>query len=145
MVSSNKVYVLETFLGATIGATNAPVGVAEIQNGNPFSQSTLDGSYALNASEVAEEYSEALLQLTFDGAGNIGGVADVSNNKAISCTEVVPIYSSISPNPDPALGRGIIHLPPELGSNDFVFYLRDAQKAFIMGVNPDTDGDITQQ
>ncbi len=145
MVSNNKVYVMETFLGATTGSLNAPVGVAEAQTGNPFSTATLNGSYAVDASEVAEQNSETLLQLGFDGSGNISGIADISNNKAISCIAVVPTYSSISPNPDPALGRGAIHLPPELGSNDFVFYLRDAQKALIMGINPDTDGDITQQ
>jgi hypothetical protein len=144
MVSNTKVYAMETFLGATTGSMNAPVGVAEAQTGS-FNQATLNGSYALDASEVAEEYSEALLQLGFDGAGNISGIADISNNKAVSCTAVVPTYSSINPNPDPTLGRGVIHLPPELGSNDFVFYLRDAKKAFIMGVNPDTDGRITQQ
>ena len=145
MVSTSKVYVLETYLGATTGASNAPTGVAEAQSGNPFSVSTLNGSYALDASEVAEEYSEALLQLGFDGTGGISGVADLSNNGVVSCAMVVPTYSSISPNPDPTLGRGIIHMPPELGSNDFVFYLRDSQKAFLMGVNPDTDGSITQQ
>ena len=144
MISNTKVYAMETFLGATTGSMNAPVGVAEAQSGS-FSQSTLNGSYALDASEVAEEYSEALLQLGFDGAGNISGIADVSNNKVTSCMAVVPTYSAINPNPDPTLGRGIIHLPPELGSNDFVFYLRDAKKASIMGVNPDTDGSITQQ
>ena len=145
MVSSSKVYALETFLGATTGAMNAPVGVAEAQSGNPFSQSTLTGSYAVNASEVSETYSEALLQLGFDGTGNISGIADISDNKAISCVAVIPTYSSISPNPDPAVGRGAIHLPPELGSNDFIFYLRDGQKGFLLGVNPDTDGTLLQQ
>lgn len=144
MVSNSKLYAMETFLGATIGAMNAPVGVAEAQSGS-FSMSTLNGSYAVDASEVAEEYSETLLQLGFDGTGNISGIADVSNNKVVSCMAVIPTYSSISPNPDPAVGRGAIHLPPELGSNDFVFYLRDSQKALIMGINPDTDGSITQQ
>ena len=145
MVSTSKVYVLETFLGATTGASNAPTGVAEAQSGAPFSQSTLNGSYAVDSSEVAEEYSEALLQLEFSGAGAISGVADLSVNGVVSCSTVTPVYSSINPNPDPTLGRGVISLPPELGSNDVVFYLRDAKKGFLMGVNPDTDGSITQQ
>jgi uncharacterized protein YjdB len=148
-VSPSKVYVLESFKGGT----NAAIGVAQQQSGQPYSQATLSGSYALNASELTETYSEVLMRLVFDGEGGIGGIADWSckggattcPNGPVSSTVVGPVYTTINPNPDPNAGRGAVMMPNSVGANAYVFYLVDPSQAWILGVTPDSDGQLTQQ
>ena len=148
-VSPSKVYVLESFKGGT----NAAVGVAQELSGQPYSQATLAGSYALNASELTETYSAIQMQLVFDGAGGISGIADWScqgglsscPSGPVSSTVVAPVYTTINPNPDPTIGRGAIMMPNSVGANAYVFYLVDPSQAWILGVTPDSDGQLTQQ
>ncbi|HVO79879.1 MAG TPA: hypothetical protein VMT28_04060 [Terriglobales bacterium] len=149
MVSSSRLYVLESFMGSKL----APIGVAEQQSEQPYSQATLDGSYALDASEVTETYSEVLMQLVFDGEDGMGGIADWSCNGAaadcpngpVSSTVVAPVYSPFNPNPDPQAGRGVFGIPNSVGASSYVFYLMNSDRAWILGAAADSDGQLTRQ
>jgi hypothetical protein len=96
-------------------------------------------------SDLTASYTEALMQLVFDGSGSVDGIADVSSNGAGSSSVVIAAYSSFNPNPDPTDGRGAIHLPSPLGANDYVFYLTSPQNAWLLGITPDMDGIMDQQ
>jgi hypothetical protein len=151
MVSPSKLYVLESFKDSKV----APIGVAERQSDQPYSQATLSGSYALDASEVTETCSEILMQLMFDAKGGVGGIADWSckgavsgcPNGPVSSTAVAPLYSPINPNPDPAVGRGVLGIPNSVGAGAYVFYLTNSNRAWILGAPPDSDvdGRLTRQ
>jgi Big-like domain-containing protein len=149
MASPSKLYVLESFKDSKV----APIGVAEQQSDQPYSQATLSGSYALDASELTETYSEILMQLVFDGKGGVGGIADWSCKGAISAcpngpvssTVVAPVYNPINPNPDPVAGRGVLGIPNSVGANAYIFYLRNSDRAWILGASPDSDGQLTKQ
>ena len=111
----------------------------------PYSKASLTGSYALAVSDLTASYTEALMQLVFDGSGSVDGIADVSSNGAVSSSVVIAAYSSFNPNPDPTDGRGAIHLPSPLGANDYVFYLTSPQNVWLLGITPDMDGIMDQQ
>jgi hypothetical protein len=144
-VSYDKLFVLQTYNSPTLGSFNAPTGTAIWQSGMPYSKASLTGSYALAVSDLTASYTEALMQLVFDGSGGVDGIADVSSNGEVSSSVVNADYSSFSPNPDPTDGRGAIHLPSPLGANDYVFYLTSPQNAWLLGITPDMDGVMDQQ
>jgi hypothetical protein len=145
-VNSSNVATKFYFLGTYDGnanqnppatSKNAPIGEADLQTGT-FSAASLNGPYSLSASELTSSYSEGLLQLTFDGAGESNGLIDFS-----TCVTGPPcaISSTLVTNANylatPPVGseRGAIELPASLGFADFVFYLVDDTSAFILGTN----------
>jgi hypothetical protein len=147
MVSPSKLFILQTLNGANPYST-PPVGVAEITDAGGFSNNTLSGSYALTASELTEDYSEILMQLVFDGAGNASGIADSSVDGVVSSTPVTFLYTtSINPN----TGRGLIGSQDANHSFNYVLYLISPSKAWILGDKgpnldgPDSDGSIEVQ
>lgn len=147
LVSPSKMYVLHTFLGANNASVNAPVGVALQQSGaGSFTQATLNGSFAGFASQLTTTYLEVLMRAQFDGAGGIDGIEDSSKLGVIASTVPGASYSSTpGNNPDPASGRGTMHMANGAGLNDYTFYLISPQSSFIAGVLPATDGVIALQ
>ena len=113
-----------------------------------ISTTTLAGTYALDASELTASYSETLMAITVDGAGNASGIADVSAPVSgvltLSSSEVTGASYGDSPN----VGRAILSLPNQVGFQDSVFYLVSPQSAWVLGITPNTpaaDGTLTQQ
>lgn len=147
MVSPSKLFLLQTLNGAKPYPT-PPVGVAEITDAGGFSNNTLSGSYALDASELTEDYSEILMQLQFDGAGNASGIADSSVDGVVSSTPVTFLYTTpVNTN----TGRGLIGSQDAGKTYNYVLYLVSPSKAWILGDKgpnldgPDSDGSIEVQ
>jgi hypothetical protein len=141
MLSDDKMFLLQT-VNFSNGTLNAPVGVAEKQVGGPYSDATLAGNYALDASDLTATYTEALMRLSFDGSGGVGGIADVSAGNAVSSAV---ISADLNPAPGPSTGRGGITLTDQVGARNYVFYLVSPQKAWVLGVTPPEVGSILQQ
>jgi hypothetical protein len=147
----DKMVVLQTKNG-TGGTRNAPTGELDLQTAtNP---AALGGTYALDASELTASYSEALMQLTLDGSGNVtNGIADVSapvNGTLTVSSSVVSgaTYSGANPPSNPNAGRGVITLPSQVGFQNSVFYIISPQSAWVLGVTPNTpaaDGSLDLQ
>lgn len=143
LISPSRMYMLETYLGATTASTNAPIGVAELQSGSGgFSQVTLTGRYALSASELTEHYSETLMQLVFTGSGSVSGIADLSLNGNLSAVVMDAVYNGTV---DQNTGRATIAVSNGVGANNYVFYLIDNTRTWLLGVTPDSDGNIELQ
>jgi len=145
-----RAFVLQTtnFAG---GTKNAPTG--EMNLASAGNSSALGGTYALDASELTASYSEALMALTLDGAGNVTGIADISapvgGTLAISSSEVAnATYGDASPGGAPNAGRVFLTLPNQIGFQNAIFYLISPQSAWILGVTPNVpaaDGSLTRQ
>jgi len=143
LVSPSKVYLMETYLGAITASTTAPIGVALQQTGSgSFGPATLTGSYAVDASELSEQNSAALMQLVFTGSGAISGIADLAVNGVVSAAVMDASYSGTV---DANTGRAVIAVSNAVGANNYVFYLIDPSKAWLLGITPDSDGRIAQQ
>jgi hypothetical protein len=144
MVSQDKMFVLQTlkFAGGTL---NAPTGVAERQTGWPYNKNTLNGVYALDASDITATYTDALMRLTFDGLGGIGGIADVAANATVSSAVLNAAYSGFNPNPDASHGRGGIDTNDQVGARNYIFYLVSPQTAWVLGVSPPEVGSLVEQ
>lgn len=147
MVNSDKVFILYTIDGGVPLLTPA-VGIGDRQTG-PFDNSTLNGMYTLSGSELTGSYTEVLAQLSFDGAGAISGIVDVSDNGVLSSK--VLNYRYIT-DVEPGSGRG--EFGPPLGNQDpftdYVIYVIDSNKAWSVGsdrptFSPDTVGSIDLQ
>ncbi|MBZ5704043.1 MAG: Ig-like domain-containing protein [Acidobacteriia bacterium] len=146
----NRAFVLQTtnFAG---GTRNAPTGEMDVQTAN--NAGALGGTYALDASELTASFSEALMALTVDGAGNVSGIADVSapvnGTLTLSSNEVAgATYGDASPASAPNSGRVFLTLPNQIGFQNSIFYLISPQSAWALGTTPSVaaaDGSLTQQ
>jgi hypothetical protein len=140
LVSPTKAFLLQTTKGnPNAGSFNAPVGEMDQQVGS-FSKATLDGNYALNASSLTQSYTEALIWLNFDGAGNIDGIADLSQQGNVSSSVVTATYSAF-----PNAGRAGITLASPAGANNYILYLESSQSAWVLGTNPALVGGLNKQ
>jgi uncharacterized protein YjdB len=141
LVSPTKAFLLQTTNGnPTNGSLNAPVGEMDQQSGG-FNKGTLDGVYALNASALTQNYTEALIWLTFDGLGDIAGIADIAQQGAVSSSVVNATYVTF---PDSA-GRAGISLTVPAGANNYALYMVSSEKVWVLGTNPSLVGSLNQQ
>lgn len=143
MVSPDRMYILQTYNGSTTGSLNAPVGVAQQQVERPYSVGSLNGTYAVDLSDLTATYTEVLMQMVFDGSGGLYGMADLSRAGVVSSVVLNASYSVSSS--DSTFGRGVIVLPSPLGANNYAFYLISSQQAWLLGITPNAEGSINLQ
>lgn len=142
MVNPARMYMLQTYNSATQGSLNAPVGLGILQISAPYGVGSLSGAFTVDLSDLTVSYTEALMRMEFDGTGVVDGIADLSINGAISSVVLNATYSIKSGS---TTGRGAIVLPAPLGANSYVFYLYSPNNAFLLGINPDAQGNFTAQ
>jgi len=117
--------------------------VAQQQVERPYSVGSLNGTYAVDLSDLTATYTEVLMQMVFDGSGGLYGMADLSRAGVVSSVVLNASYSVSSS--DSTFGRGVIVLPSPLGANNYAFYLISSQQAWLLGITPNAEGSINLQ
>lgn len=104
---------------------------AALQQGGPFSNSSIQGNYGLNftgASPSAEIDSEA--QFSADGSGNVNGAADYNVGGTLSPNLSLSGNYSIAGN-----GRGAGTLKTTLGTQNVNFYVVNSTRVLFIDVD----------
>lgn len=144
-MNPQKMFVLQTYNNSNNnGSTNAPVGIGLQQTEAPYGTGSISGTFAVDLSDLTATYTEALMRMTFDGAGTVDGIADISMKGVLSSVVLDATYT-VPNSPNSTTGRGTILLPAPLGANNYVFYLVNSQNAFLLGLTPDAEGSMTMQ
>jgi len=147
MVSTTKMFMLHTLNNENPLAT-PDAGVAQ-QQAEPFSNSTLQGSYALSGSELAQSDTEIVGVVAFDAEGAISGIEDVSQNGVLYNKILNVTYTS---DVGAQTGRGEFGPAGETVDplTDYLLYVISPDKAWSVGSDrplfvPDTLGSLEIQ
>ena len=109
MVSATKMLILQAFAYDNYPQFDPAVGEADLTTQTPYSVASVSGNYVLQAHN-GNGLADALMLLTFDGAGDISGVVDLSQVGSVSSTVVgAPQFCTDS---DPAGEHGDIAAQP---------------------------------
>jgi hypothetical protein len=107
----------------------------------PYSVSSLQGTYLLQAHD-GNSFADALMLLTFDGAGNVRGIVDQDQIGAVSSTVIGSPEFVLTPTPG---GDTVLRLSTPGGTQNYYLYLFSNSGAFVGGVSTPLDGSFTQQ
>jgi hypothetical protein len=141
MVSPTKMLILQAFAYDNYPQYDPAVGEADVITQTPYSVSSLSGNYVLQAHN-GDGSTDGLMLVTFDGAGKVGGVVDLSQVGAVSSTLIGSPQYVLTPTPQ---GNAVISLSTPAATQNYYFYLYSNSNAFLGGVATPLDGTLQQQ
>jgi hypothetical protein len=141
MVSATKMLILQAFAYDNYPQFDPAVGEADLTTQTPYSVASVSGNYVLQAHN-GNGLADALMLLTFDGAGDISGVVDLSQVGSVSSTVVGAPQFVLTPT---AQGNMVISLSTPAATQNYYFYLYSNSNAFLGSAVTPLDGTLTQQ
>jgi hypothetical protein len=141
MVSPSQMLVMQAFAFDNYPQLRPAVGEAMLLAQAPYSVSSLQGTYLLQAHD-GNSFADALMLLTFDGAGNVRGIVDQDQIGAVSSTVIGSPEFVLTPTPG---GDTVLRLSTPGGTQNYYLYLFSNSGAFVGGVSTPLDGSFTQQ
>ncbi|MFZ0803942.1 MAG: Ig-like domain-containing protein [Terriglobales bacterium] len=141
MVSATKMLILQAFAYDNYPQFDPAVGEADLTTQTPYSVASVSGNYVLQAHN-GNGLADALMLLTFDGAGDIRGVVDLSQVGSVSSTVVGAPQFVLTPT---AQGNMVISLSTPAATQNYYFYLYSNSNAFLGSAVTPLDGTLTQQ
>jgi len=141
MVSASKMLILQAFAYDNYPQFDPAVGEADLTTQTPYSVASVSGNYVLQAHN-GNGFADALMLLSFDGAGDINGVVDLSQVGSVSSTVVGAPQFVLTPT---AQGNMVISLSTPAATQNYYFYLYANSNAFLGGTVTPLDGTLTQQ
>jgi hypothetical protein len=141
MVSASKMLILQAFAYDNYPQFDPAVGEADLTTQTPYSVASVSGNYVLQAHN-GNGLADALMLLTFDGAGDISGVVDLSQVGSVSSTVAGAPQFVLTPT---AQGNMVISLSTPAATQNYYFYLYSNSNAFLGSAVTPLDGTLTQQ
>ena len=140
MVSPSKMLIMQAFSYSNYPQFSPAVGEADVQALSPYSVSSLQGNYVLQAHQ-GNSFADGLMLVNFNGAGQVSGIVDANQVGGVSST----LLSSSYLQTPTALGYTVIQISTPGGTQSYYFYLYSDAGAFVGGVSTPLDGTLTQQ
>jgi Big-like domain-containing protein len=141
MVSPTQMLIMQAFAYSNYPQFRPAVGEAMLTTQTPYSVSSLQGTYVLQA-HTGNSFSDALMLLTFDGAGNVRGIVDQDEVGGVSSTVIGSPQFLLTPTVN---GYTVLQLSTPGGTQSYYLYLFSNSGAFLGGVTTPLDGGLTQQ
>jgi hypothetical protein len=141
MVSPSRMLILQAFAYDNYPQYSPAVGEADVNAQTPYSVASLSGTYVLQSHEGSGA-ADALMLLSFDGAGDIRGVVDQSQVGGVSSTVIGSPQFVLTPT---AQGNTVISLTTPAATQNYYFYLYSNSNAFLGSVATPLDGTLVQQ
>jgi uncharacterized protein YjdB len=141
MVSASKMLMLQAFAYDNYPQFSPAVGEADLTVQTPYSVASLSGNYVLQAHN-GNGFADGLMLITFDGAGDINGVVDLSQVGTVSSTVIGSPQFVETPT---AQGNTVISLSTPAATQNYYFYLYSNSNAFLGGAVTPLDGTLQQQ
>ncbi|MGO9126877.1 MAG: Ig-like domain-containing protein [Terriglobales bacterium] len=141
MVSPSEILIMQVFTYSNYPQFRPAVGQAILEAQTPYSVSSLQGSYVMQAHD-GNSYADALMLLTFDGAGNVSGIVDQDQVGGVSSTVIGAPQFVLTPTPT---GDTVLQLSTPGGTENYYIYLFSNSGGFLGGVTTPLGGSLTQQ
>lgn len=141
MVSASKMLMMQAFSYSNYQQYSPAVGEADLTTQTPYSVSSLQGNYVLQAHQ-GNSFADALMLLNFDGAGNLSGIVDQDQVGGVSSTLIGSPQFALTPTP---LGDTVLVLTTPGGTQPYYIYLFSNSAGFLGGETTPLDGTLTQQ
>jgi hypothetical protein len=141
MVSPSQMLLMQAFAYSNYPQFRPAVGEAILESQTPYSVSSLQGTYVLQA-HTGNSYSDALMLLTFDGTGNLRGIVDQDRVGGVSSTVVDAPQFVLTPTPN---GDTVLQLGTPGGTQNYYMYLFSNAGGYLGGDTTPLDGRLTQQ
>lgn len=141
MVSASKMLIMQAFSYSNYPQFSPAVGEADLNTQAPYSVASLSGNYVLQAHE-GSGFSDGLMLLNFDGAGDIRGVVDLAEVGSVSSTVIAAPHFVVAPT---AQGNTVLSLSTPAATQNYYLYLSSNGNAFLGGVVTPLDGTLEQQ
>jgi trimeric autotransporter adhesin len=141
MVSPTKMFLLQTGTQPVVASYSPEVGEADLQTGGPYTNASLNGSYALGSYNLASD-AAVLMLISYNGTGGITGIADVAASGTINTALIGPAQFSIEPK-----NSGFLQATMTFNNSSvtYDFFLTSPQQAWVGGANPPLDGTLQVQ